>query len=445
MSASIPFPLDLPEVDAVVAGGARLRRSLLPGGVRLLSERVPGAASSSIGFWVPLGSRDEREGQFGSTHFLEHLLFKGTRTRSAYELARAFDRVGGEHNAATAHEHTVYHAKVRDADLDMAIGVLCDMLTSSVIDPEEFETERGVILEELARAQDDPDDVLWELFAQTALGGHPLGRPIGGTPEAIRASGREAVWDYYRANYRPDRLVVTIAGAVDHERAARLLLEGLAAGGWPLEQAPSAPRRGREPVETAPVARLAHLDRPMEQCVLMLGGSGLRSSDERRYALALLHRILGGGMSSRLFQEVRERRGLAYAVHSWATGGSDQGLNGMYLGCAPERAAEAVRVVREQIDRLMQDGVSAQELADAQSASAGASSLALEDGDARMSRLGRAEIHLGEFTDLDAALERTRAVDREQILELARELFGRPQTAAAVGPLTDEARRELER
>lgn len=446
MSTLIPLPLETPEIDAELAGGARFRRSLLPGGVRLLSERVPGASSASIGFWVPLGSRDESEGQFGATHFLEHLLFKGTREHSAYELALAFDRVGGEHNAATAHEHTVYHAKVRDADLGMAIGVLCEMITSSVIDPGEFETERGVILEELAMADDDPGDVLWESFASTAYGDHPLGRPIGGTPESIRAMSRDAVWDYYRERYLPGNLVVTIAGAVDHDRAARLVEQGLARGGWQLDPAAAPqPRRETRLASVTPASRLTVIERPLEQCNLMLGASGLRVRDERRHALALMHRVFGGGMSSRLFQEVRERRGLAYSVHSWSTSGSDHGLTGMYVGCAPAKAAEAVRVLRDETRRLLEDGVSEQELADAKGASAGSSALALEDTDARMSRLGRAEIHLGEFADLDAALERVEAVSREDILALARELLAGPLTAAAVGSLPAEARAELER
>ena len=207
MTNAIPLPLDVPHLDALVAGNARLQRTVLPSGVRLITEHVPGSASISIGCYVPLGSRDESDHEYGSSHFLEHLLFKGTPTRDARRVALEFERVGGDFNAATSREQTVYHARVRDRDLGMAIDVLTDMLTSSLLDPAEFELERGVILEEIAMTEDDPIDVLWERFYQNFFGDHPLGRPIAGTPESINAATRDEVWEFYKRNYVPSAVV----------------------------------------------------------------------------------------------------------------------------------------------------------------------------------------------------------------------------------------------
>lgn len=445
MTEAIPLPLDLPELDAELHGGTRLRRTILPSGVRILTESVPGAASASIGYWVPVGSRDEAAHQYGSTHFLEHLLFKGTATRSALDIAQAFDRVGGDHNAATAREHTVYHAKIRDVDLPMAIDVLSDMLCASVIDRDELETERGVILEELAMADDDPVDVLWERFTEQVFPAHPLGRPIGGTPDSIRAATRDDVWAHYRAHYRPDELVVAIAGAVDHDVVVEQIERTLRAGGWDLDAAaPPVSRRSSVPGELALPQTLLEIERPLEQVNLILGCRGLVAGDPDRHANGLLQRIFGGGMSSRLFQEIREQRGLAYSAHSFAGGHSDLGMVGMTAGCAPQKTAEVVRVMRAELERLLADGVTEEELADAKGALAGGSALALEDSETRMHRLGRSEIHLGELADLRAALARVDAVTTDDVLRVARRVFGGPMQATTIGRLPADARALLE-
>src|SRR4051794_39862328 len=227
MTGAVQLPLDLAELSFTATGDSLVRRTVLPSGVRILSERVPGARSATIGYWVAVGSRDEQPVTYGSTHFLEHLLFKGTTTRTALDIAVAFDAVGGEHNAMTAKEYTCYYAKVRDQDLPMAVTVLADMFTSSLLDADEFEAERGVILEELAMAVDDPSDVVSERLFEAVFGDHPLGRPIGGSPAAISAVSREAVWEHYRANYRPQDLVVTVAGAVDHDELVAAISRAL--------------------------------------------------------------------------------------------------------------------------------------------------------------------------------------------------------------------------
>ena len=445
MTNAIPLPLDVPHLDALVAGNARLQRTVLPSGVRLITEHVPGSASISIGCYVPLGSRDESDREYGSSHFLEHLLFKGTPARDARRVALEFERVGGDFNAATSREQTVYHARVRDRDLGMAIDVLTDMLTSSLLDPAEFELERGVILEEIAMTEDDPIDVLWERFYQNFFGDHPLGRPIAGTPESINAATRDEVWEFYQRNYVPSAVVVAIAGNVDHAQALEQLTAGLTRGGWNLDHA-AAPiaRRNRQAV----VARRKHaveaIARDLEQTNVIIAAPGLASGDPRRHAFGLLHHILGGGMSSRLFHEVRERRGLVYSVYSFAASHADAGVTGISAACMPAKGAEAIRVIRGELERLAADGVSDQELEDAKGAGAGGGALALESMQARMNRLARAELVLGEFADLDVGVTRMNEVESSDIQGLASELLTASFTSEIIGPLAPEARAELE-
>jgi predicted Zn-dependent peptidase len=413
-----------------------VRRSVLPSGVRILSERVPGSQSATVGFWVAVGSRDEEPGTFGSTHFLEHLLFKGTGTRSALDIAVAFDAVGGEHNALTAKEYTCYYAKVRDQDLPMAVEVLADMFTSSVLDRDEFESERGVILEELAMADDDPSDVVGERLFEAVFGGHPLGRPIGGDPASISTVDRDAVWAHYRGNYRPQDLVITVAGAVDHDELCAWVLAALGSAGWDLGVAAApVPRRD---VELGLIQRgspLTVVERPIEQVNLMLGVPALPATDARRATVVVLNSVLGGGMSSRLFQEVRERRGLAYSVYSFASGYADAGILGLYAGCSPRNAPAVAELMLAEFRRIAAEGITDEELTRAQGQLGGASALALEDSDTRMTRLGRAELTYGEFADLDENLRRIAAVTTSDVRALASELVARPLSLAAVGAL----------
>ncbi|MPV49575.1 insulinase family protein [Pseudactinotalea sp. HY160] len=428
------------------AGGALMRRSVLPGGIRLLTESVPGQRSAAIGAWVAVGSRDETGGHHGSTHFLEHLLFKGTPTRTALDIAAAFDGVGGEANAATAKEYTAYYARVLDADLPMASETILDMVTSSIIDADEFESERGVILEELAMAGDDPVDVAHEAFAAAVFGEHALARPIGGTPATINATGRDAVLEHYRANYRSDELVVCAAGNVDHDRLAGAVLRGVAAGGWELP-ADLAPVARRSPSLAGPLLGATSglagasssraIARPFEQANILLGGLGPSATDERRFTLAVLNAVLGGSMSSRLFQEIREKRGLAYSVYSFAAGYADTGLFGVYAGCAPDRAEQVVELIETELQRLAREPVGADELALGIGQVRGNLVLGLEDSGARMARLGRAEITLGELTTVDENLARIAAVTAEQVRELAADLAGQPRHLVAVGPRDD--------
>jgi len=444
MNGAVALPLDLHDLSFTASGDCLVRRTVLPSGVRILSEAVPGARSATVGYWVAVGSRDEQPATYGSTHFLEHLLFKGTATRSALDIAVSFDAVGGEHNAMTGKEYTCYYAKIQDRDLPMAVDVLADMFTSSLLEPEEFENERGVILEELAMADDDPSDVVSERFFEAVLGDHPLGRPIGGSPETIRAVGRNAVWDHYRGNYRPQDLVVTVAGAVDHDELVQRVSAALQRAGWDLGVAAApVPRRDATAGLIERGAPLVVVDRPTEQANLIVGVAGIAAADERRPALNVLNSILGGGMSSRLFQEVRERRGLAYSVYSFPPSYSDAGLFGMYAGCSPAKAPQVAELMLGEFARLGRQGVEPEEVTRALGQLSGASALALEDSDTRMTRLGRSELTLGEFVDLDESLRRLHTVSAEDVRELAAELAARPISIAAVGAVSEDDLRGL--
>src|ERR1700712_4128855 len=446
MNSAVDLPLGLADLTFAASGDALVRRTVLPSGVRVLSEQVPGARSATLGYWVAVGSRDESDGQsghpgsLGSTHFLEHLLFKGTRTRTALDIAVAFDSVGGEHNAMTAKEYTCSYAKVQDRDLAMAVDVIGDMLTSSVLDPEEFENERGVILEELAMADDDPSDVASERFFEAVLGQHPLGRPIGGDPATISAVSRDAVWKHFRANYRAQDLVITVAGAVDHDTLVADVTAALKRADWNLD-AEATPVSRRVPsgelIERG--SPLVVVQRPIEQANVILGVPGLAAADERRATLTVLNSILGGGMSSRLFQEIREKRGLAYSVYSFSPSYSDAGLFGIYAGCSPAKTSQVAELMLSEFRGIAERGVTDEEMRRASGQLSGASALALEDSDTRMSRLGRSELTLGEFLDLDESLRRIAMVTPNDVRELAEELVARPLSIAAVGTVPDNA------
>lgn len=419
-------------------GGAAVRRTVLPNGVRILTESMPGLLSASVGFWVGVGSRDEQPGHLGSTHFLEHLLFKGTARRSALQIAEAFDEVGGESNAATAKESTCYYARVLSEDLPMAIDVLADMVTAPLLETDELERERGVILEELAMDQDDPTDVAFEHFVEHVLHGNPLSRPIGGTPEEIIGVARQRVLEHWQEHYRPENLVVTAAGGLDHDRVVEEVRERLARAGWDPE-APGRPRarRSGQPdglAQLSPEWGRHLLHRPVEQSNVVIGRPGLVTGDERRYVMTVLNAALGGGMSSRLFQEIREKRGLAYSTFSFSGSYSDAGYFGMYAGCAPARTDEVLELMQAQLQELAADGPGERELAKVVGQLAGGTVMALEDSGSRMSRLGSAELGIGEFVDLEETMNRVRSVTAQDVQRLAAELAEGPAVVQVVQP-----------
>jgi predicted Zn-dependent peptidase len=437
--SEIYFPLDQSELSFTASGGSTVHRSILRSGVRVLTEHVPGAQSASVSFSVAVGSRDETNGHYGSTHFLEHLLFKGTKRRTALDIAIAFDSVGGSSNASTGKEHTSYYARVQDKALPLAVDVIADMLTSSLIDPVEFENERTVILEELAMNDDDPQDVAHEAFSEAVLGDHELGRPIGGNNETIGAVTRDAVWEHYKKNYRPQDLVVAAAGGVNHAHFVEMVERELRAAGWNLD-ADSTPvaRRSNEEATIKRGKPLQVIKRPIAQANILVGMKGIIGNDPRRYAMGILNTVLGGGMSSRLFQEIREKRGLAYSVYSFNQGYSDASTFGLYAGCSPAKAEQVTRLMLDEFEKVAQSGITNDELELAIGNISGGLALKFESSQARMSRLIGSEMSTGEFFDLDETIERFSAVTAEQVQSLVQNLIENERTIVAVGDVEEK-------
>ena len=430
-SRTSPTPSDLHPGLTTLPDG--VRRTVLPGGLRVVTEHMPGVRSAAVGVFVQVGSRDEAPQLNGASHFLEHLLFKGTPTRSAMDISTALDEVGGEFNAYTAREYTCYHARVLDEDLPMALDVLGDMLTASLITSDDVEAEREVILDEIAMHDDDPDDVVHNLFAATAWAGTPLARPIAGTADSIRALTRAQVHGYYKRRYRAGAMTLAVAGNVDHEDVVRRARRAFGRNGFlDHDDAPVAPRVAAvpRPFQTGEV----RTSRPFEQVNVVLGVQGLTRSDPRRYALGILNAGLGGGSSSRLFQEVRERRGLAYSVYSFGLGYSDAGMAGVAAGSLPGKADELLAVVRSELDRLAESGLDEDEVRRGKGQMRGGLVLSLEDSGSRMTRLGEAELFQKRMRPIDEVLELIEAVTVEDVHALARELYTQPQTLATVGP-----------
>lgn len=411
---------------------SRVRRTVLPSGLRVISEQQAGVRSAAIGVWVGVGSRDESPALHGCSHFLEHLLFKGTVERSALDISVALDAVGGEFNAFTAKEYTCFHARVLDEDLPLAVDVLGDMITSSTLAADDVEAERDVILDEIAMHDDDPDDVVHNLFAEQAWGDTPLGRPIAGTVRSIRSLTRDQVRRFYRRHYRPANIVVAAAGNVDHTALVRQVRTAFARNGWlDGRAAPEEPRHGtRKRVRSGRLATT----RPFEQVNVVLGMEGLRRDDDRRFALGVLNTALGGGTSSRLFQEVRERRGLAYSVFSFATHHADSGLVGVSVGCLPNKLDDVLAVVREELAKVAESGISAEELTRGKGQLRGGLVLGLEDSASRMSRIGKAELVHDRLLSIDEVIAHIDAVTLEEVQEIAAEVFARPEILAVVGP-----------
>lgn len=436
---AVQFQLEQPELEFTASGGSTVRRTVLPCGVRVLTEVMPAAQSASVSFSVAVGSRDENSGHYGSTHFLEHLLFKGTKTRTALDIAVAFDSVGGASNAMTGKEHTSYYARVQDKAVPVAVEVIADMLTSSIIDPTEFENERTVILEELAMNDDDPQDVAHEEFFAAVLNGHALGRPIGGTKQTITAVSREAVWEHYQANYRPEDLVITAAGGVDHAALVNLVEQNLELAGWELSKA-ATPRawRTKDLNPSVAPATAKVINRPIAQANILFGNPGVVAADDRRYAMAILNTVLGGGMSSRLFQEIREKRGLAYSVYSFNQGYSDGAVFGLYAGCSPAKAKQVTRLMLDELEKVANQGITLAELELAKGNISGGLALKFESTQARMARLSSAELTDGLFFDLDESLARFASVELQEVQQLAQQMFLSQRSFVAVGDIGED-------
>jgi predicted Zn-dependent peptidase len=416
----------------------RVSRTVLHGGLRVVTEALPAVRSVALGIWVGVGSRDEDQTHAGATHYLEHLLFKGTRRRSALEISAEMDAVGGEMNAFTAKEYTCYYARVLDADLPLAVDVLSDMVTSSLITPKDVDAERNVVLEEIAMNDDDPSDTVHEAFTAKLFGDTPLGRPILGTTDTINAITREQIFEHYQARYVPEQVVVAAAGNLDHDTVVRLVAEAF---GPVLDGAaePAPPRLNgrRSGSGTEAGAGTALVSRGIEQANLVLGCEGMARTDDRRFALGVLNAAFGGGMSSRLFQEVRENRGLAYSVYSFSSQHADTGMWGIYVGCLPAKADEVLAICAEEIGKVVDGGLTDAELARGKGQVRGSIVLGLEDPSSRMSRLGKSELVYPRLEPVDEVLASIDAVTHDDVRAVAAEILTRPKALAVVGPFDD--------
>jgi predicted Zn-dependent peptidase len=409
----------------------------LPSGERVVSERLPGVRSVALGFWIGAGSRDEPNTKAGVSHFIEHLLFKGSSRYTAQEIAEIFDSLGGELNAATSRETTVVYARVPDDRLETALDVMADMVFEPVF--AEVDQEREVVLEEIAMVEDNPQDLVHDISAEAVFGGHPLGRPVIGRAEVISAVSRRAIAAYHRGAYVGSNVVLAAAGNVDHDRLAELLAA--------RRSGPEQPARlARKPLTRQAQPGIVFQAKPTEQYHVCLGAPGVSRSDERRFAASLLDAIVGGSASSRLFQEIREKRGMAYAVYSFGSQYSDAGQIGVYLGTREENLAQCLDIAAEQLADLAAGNVRPGELERAQDNLKGRLLLSLESTSNRMSRLGKAFVTNSDLLGPDEVIERIDAVDADAIAALAAELLAPERlSAAGIGPSEERFRAAVER
>lgn len=405
------------------------RKDTLSNGIRVVSETLPKSRSVSIGVWVKVGSRHEPDDLGGISHFIEHLFFKGTKKRTAKDIAIEMDSLGGEMNAFTSHETTTYFAKVVDEHLPVAIDILSDILLSSKFDPVEMEKERKVILEEIKGVEDTPDDYIHELFNHTVWSGNSLGRPILGTKETIRTLKHNDIVSYMNSYYSPKEIVISVAGNFEHSRLVELLNESfgkLSSGGI-----------AKKEVTPAFKHAIAVKKKQLEQVHLCLGCKGIHYMHEDRFVIAALNTVLGNSMSSRLFQEIREQSALAYSIYSYVTTYRDTGLLTVYAGTDPSNALEVVRLVIQEFKKIKEEGITAAEETRVRNQIKGNLVLSLDSSNSHMSRLARQEIYFGKYLSMDDIIKGVEKVTAEQVHRLAQQLFIPENLSLAIlGPLT---------
>jgi predicted Zn-dependent peptidase len=410
-----------------------IRRTRLDAGLRVVTESMPSLRSAAVGCWVGTGSRDEPDELAGASHFLEHLLFKGTERRTAAQVAEDIESVGGDMNAFTAQELTAYYVRVPDERLPLAVEILSDILWSPALREEDVDAERHVILEEIHMHDDSPEDMVHDVFADAVFPEHPIGREVIGSPKTIEAMSPADIAAFHALHYRPSNVVVAAAGNVDHDEVVALVEAGLAATGG------DRPPREAYPGDPPPRA-VAVLERDTEQAHIVLGMRSIRRDDPDRYALTVLNQAFGGGMSSRLFQEVREQRGLAYSVYSYRAAYEETGALAVSAGTSPERVDELLGVVDAQLERLVADGgVTDRELDAAKGHLRGSLALSLESSSSRMHRLGQSELTLGEVPTLDELVAKVDAVGPDDVARVVeRVVDGDARTLAVVGPFAED-------
>jgi predicted Zn-dependent peptidase len=414
--------------------------SELDSGERVITERLTHVRSVALGYWINAGSRDERAERAGVSHFIEHLLFKGTERYTAQEIAEIFDGLGGELNAATSREHTVVYARVADHHLETAIDVMSDMVFAPSL--ADVDAEREVVLEEIAMYEDQPQDYVHDLIAEAVFGSHPLGRPVVGTAEVISTVSRRAISAYHRAMYMPGNVVVAAAGNLEHNELVRLLEQAERKAHEP----PAHGRRVRPPLVKPSPPSVRFVRKDTEQYHVCLGAPGIARSDRRRFAASLLDAILGGSASSRLFQEIREKRGMAYAVYSFASQYTDTGQIGLYVGTREENLDDCLAIAAEQIEDIAAGNLKPNELERAKENLKGRVLLSMESTSNRMSRLGKSLITDTELLSLDRIIAEIDAVEAKSLAELAGVLLTPDRlSAAGIGPSEERFLSAVER
>jgi predicted Zn-dependent peptidase len=406
-------------------------KTVLANGIKVLTKRMPHVHSVSMGVWVNVGARDETAAENGLSHLIEHMIFKGTRKRSAYQIAKEFDAIGGQTNAFTAMENTCYHARVLQTHLGTMVDILTDIFLNSVFDAREVARERPVILQEIGMVEDSPEEYIHLLSGRNFWGDNPLGRSILGSPENIVRFDADTVRGFFQRCYQPERIVVAAAGCIDHQALIDLIspaFESIKPGNGFPERITPAPQ---------PMVDVCH--RQLEQAHICLSAPGIATTDPRRYAFSLMNTILGGNMSSRLFQEIRERRGLAYSVYSYISSFEDTGMLGAYAGVEPAKAQEVTALIMAGLRRIEKEPVRTAELHDAKEYTKGSMLLSAENTDNQMVRLAQGEINFGRHIPLATVVERIDAVRPDDIAELACDLFQNdPFVLTILGPLTDK-------
>jgi predicted Zn-dependent peptidase len=406
--------------------------SELDSGERVITERVPSVRSVSLGYWVGVGSRDEKDERAGVSHFLEHLLFKGSSAYTAQEIAETFDGLGGELNAATSREHTVVYARVTDAHLETAVDLMTDMVFAPTF--AELDAERDVVLEEIAMYEDTPQELVHDLFSKAVFGNHPLGRPVIGTREVIAGVSRRALAAYHRSMYVGGNVVVAAAGNLEHNAVVRLVERAQRRP----EDTPPKGVRVRRPLVNPPPPGLGFQQKDTEQYHVCVGAPGISRSDRRRFAASLLDSILGGAASSRLFQEIREKRGMAYAVYSFTSQYTDTGLVGFYVGTREENLGECLEIAARELGDVAAGKLRPKELERAKENLKGRIVLSMESTANRMSRLGKSLITDTELLSLDRLIAQIDAVEQDELAELASILLAPDRlSAAGIGPDED--------
>ena len=406
-------------------------KTVLDNGITVITESMDTVRSVALGIWCSVGSRDEMPADAGMSHFIEHMMFKGTPTRTAAEISQSFDRLGAELNAFTSKEYTCYYARLIDQHLPDAVEILSDMVVNASLAQDACVSEREVVIEEISRYDDQPEDQVHELFAASLMPSHPLGLPVIGHRGTVSGFDHDAASRFHQRHYTSGNIVVAASGAVDHQEVVDMVSKQLTF--------PEGPRTERVHATPVGASSLSVITKDTEQAHIVMGVTGLPARHEDRFVLAALDGVLGGGMASRLFQEIREKRGLAYAVYSYHSHYQDTGDFAVYAGTRPDNAAQVIGLINTEVDRLVNDGATADELDRVRESIKGHMILGLESTRSRMTRLGKVEVTGGELLSLDDIIERLDSITLDDLHRVAQQILTTDRTLAVIAPFAEDA------